>query len=75
MSALLTATEAAEIIGVDHHIVRVWMYRRHHPLPSVPIGKTGTQRRVVASMIDDWLAAEVAREQPTDEQSPRTYRA
>lgn len=61
MQALITPAEAAKRIGVSIHMVKVWIWREADPLPSVPVGKSGMHRRVVADQIDEWLAAESAR--------------
>lgn len=61
MKQLLSTDEAAERIGVSRSTVKSWVHRSDHPLPSVQVGNTGRVRKVVASEIDPWLAAEAAR--------------
>lgn len=65
MQQLITAHEAAEIIGVSVHTIKAWMRRAEYPLPSVQVGSTGSHLRVVASQINLWLEAEAARTEGT----------
>lgn len=61
MDQLITAKEAAERIGVSVATVKSWMRRGTEPLPSIPVGISGTHLRVVASQISPWLEAEASR--------------
>lgn len=65
MQQLITAHQAAEIIGVSVHTIKAWMRRADYPLPSVQVGSTGSHLRVVASQINLWLEAEAARTEGT----------
>lgn len=61
MQALLLPREAAERIGVSIATVKAWMRRADHPLPSIIVGRSGRNLKVIASEIEPWLAAEAAR--------------
>lgn len=61
MKALLMPAEVAEILGVSLPTLRAWIHRSDHPLPTIAVGKTGRQRRIIAAEIEPWLAAEHAR--------------
>lgn len=59
--ALITVAEAAKRIGVSRSMVDVWIWREEDPLPSVPYGKSGKFRKVIADQIQGWLAEESSR--------------
>lgn len=61
MTATITIDQAAKRIGVSRHVIREWVHRADHPLPSIQVGKTGRFLRIIADSIDPWLAAEAAR--------------
>lgn len=52
---LITIREAAERLGVSHQTIREWMIRTDNPLPSIQVG---THRRIVVSMIGEWIVDE-----------------
>ena len=58
---LLTPKEAAEMIGVSLTTIKTWMTRDQEPLPSVEVGDTGKHRRIVAELVQPWLAHEAQR--------------
>jgi transposase len=62
MSEVLSAPEAARLIGVSIHQVKAWMRRADDPLPSVAVGTSGRVRKVVAEQIAPWLEREAARD-------------
>lgn len=59
---LISATQAAERIGVSVATVKAWMRRAADPLPAVQVGASGRFYKVLADQIDPWLQAEAARE-------------
>lgn len=61
MTALLLPREAAELMGVSVSTVKAWINRSEHPLPSVVVGQSGRNRKVVAGQIGPWLEQESAR--------------
>lgn len=61
MTQLISPAQAAKRMGVSLGMVYTWMRRAENPLPSVPVGKSGRNAKVVASQIDEWLAAEAER--------------
>ena len=48
MTEVLSAPEAARLIGVSIHQVKAWMRRADDPLPSVLVGTSGRVRKVLA---------------------------
>lgn len=58
MQALVSPAEAARRIGVSHATVRCWIRRADNPLPSVIVGASGRNRKVIVSEIDQWLSSE-----------------
>lgn len=60
-AALLLPREAAEILGVSVATVKSWMKRKNHPLPSVVVGQSGRNLKVIAAQIEPWLDAEAQR--------------
>lgn len=58
---LITPAEAAKRIGVSHNTVRSWIRRAENPLPSVVVGQSGRNRKVITEAITPWLEAEAAR--------------
>ena len=64
MPQLLSPQDAAEFISASLAQVYVWMRRADDPLPSVPVGKSGKHRRVIAEQIQPWLDREARRDQP-----------
>lgn len=65
MELLVTPNEAARMMGVSHQSVRAWIKRIHDPLPSIVVGSSGRNRKVIVSEIAPWLAAEAARKANT----------
>ena len=61
MTEVLSAPEAARLIGVSIHQVKAWMRRADDPLPSVLVGTSGRVRKVLAEQIVPWLGREAAR--------------
>lgn len=61
MQALISPREAARRIGVSHTTIRTWLHRKQHPLPSVIVGASGRNLKVIVAEIEPWLAAEAAR--------------
>lgn len=61
MNDLISPAAAAKRIGVSLATVYAWVRRAEDPLPSVPVGETGRNVKVVASAIEPWLVAEAAR--------------
>lgn len=64
MSELVTAAEAAEIIGVSVNRVREFMRRADDPLPSMRLVEGGTRRRVVLEEIKPWVKRQAERDRP-----------
>ena len=64
MSELVTAAEAAEIIGVSVNRVREFMRRSHDPLPSMFVVEGGSRRLVVADEIRPWVRRQAERDRP-----------
>lgn len=62
---LIGVREAAEQIGVSDETVRTWMHRVEDPIPSVVVGKSGRNRKIIAEEIGPWLAAEASRKAST----------
>jgi transposase len=62
MSEVLSAPEAARLIGVSVQQVKAWMRRADDPLPSVAVGTSGRVRKVLAEQIAPWLGREAARD-------------
>lgn len=58
MQALISPAQAAQRIGVSHATIRGWMRRAVNPLPSVIVGSSGRNRKVIVAEIDAWLANE-----------------
>lgn len=61
MTQLISPADAAKRMGVSLGMVYVWMRRADNPLPSVTVGRTGRNAKVVSAEIDNWLADEAAR--------------
>jgi hypothetical protein len=70
MSELLTAAEAADIIGVTASRVREFMRRSDDPLPSILVTEGGSRRLVVADGIKPWLLRQAERDKP-QQRGPR----
>ncbi len=64
MSELVTAAEAAEIIGVTTNRVREYMRRADDPLPSMLVAEGGTRRLVVTEEIRPWVRRQAERDKP-----------
>lgn len=64
MAKLLSSREAASVIGTHLVQVREWTRRLDDPLPTVPVGKTGKFRKIIADEIPAWLAREAGRHRP-----------
>ena len=73
MTELLSPPQAARLIGTNVAQVKEWMRRGDHPLPSVPIGKSGKFRKILRDQIPAWLEREAARAVPTSSR-PRPRR-
>jgi excisionase family DNA binding protein len=58
---LISAREAAELIGVSLPTVKAWVFRKENPLPSIQVGESGKHRRIVRDSIAPWLEAEATR--------------
>ena len=75
MTEVLSAPEAARLIGVSIHQVKAWMRRADDPLPSVLVGASGRVRKVLAGQVAPWLGREAARGRPPAERRrPRAER-
>jgi transposase len=74
MTEILSAPEAARLIGVSIHQVKAWMRRAEDPLPSVAVGTSGRVRKVIAEQIAPWLGREAAREVAAGGRTPARRR-
>ncbi|MDI9600124.1 MAG: helix-turn-helix domain-containing protein [Acidobacteriota bacterium] len=70
MAELVTAAEAAEILGVSVHRVREFMRRAEDPLPSIRRVEGGSRRLVVFEEIRPWLRRQAERDRP-EHRDPR----
>lgn len=70
MTELLSPPQAARLIGVSVHQVKEWMRRGDDPLPSVPVGKSGTFRKVLREQLTSWLEREAERALPAGPKRP-----
>jgi hypothetical protein len=64
MSELVTAAEAAELIGVSVYRVREFMRRADDPLPSIRVVEGGSRRLVISEEIKPWLRRQAERDRP-----------
>jgi transposase len=70
MTEVLSAPQAARLIGVSVSQVKAWMRRADDPLPSVSVGTSGRVRKVIAEQIAPWLGREAARAVPASGRPP-----
>lgn len=74
MTELLSPPEAARLIGTNVAQVKEWMRRADHPLPSVPVGRSGKFRKVLRDQVAPWLEDEAERAVPSGPKRPARRR-
>jgi hypothetical protein len=71
MTELVSAAEAAEIIGVGVARVKEYMRRGVDPLPTMLVVAGGKKRLVVRAEIQPWVRRQAERDTPAPPRSQR----
>lgn len=58
----VSVPRAVELTGLTKRELYELINRQDDPLPSVPVGRTGTHRRVIVAEIDGWLLRQAVRD-------------